>query len=146
MQASTATDHPGTAGRPRTVGDVMSRSPVSIRADQSLAVAHGIMRSRGVRHLPVVDDGRIVGIVSQGDLRLMESTDRIDLTRVQVEEAMTQRPYVVGQDEPLASALRVMIDRRIGAVLVAERGRLLGIFTAVDAMAALRRVVEDHDR
>lgn len=117
---------------------------MSVRSDQSVAAAHGIMRSHGVRHLPVLDESRIVGIVSQGDLRLLESRNRCDVVRIQVEEAMTQHPYVVGPDEPLTSALGAMLERRIGAVLVAERGRLVGIFTAVDAVAALSRLAADR--
>jgi predicted transcriptional regulator len=99
------------------------------------------MRAHSVRHLPVVDHGRIVGVVSQSDLRFLESLDRLDLRRVQVEEAMTERPYVVGAEELLDDVLSTMLDRHIGSVLVAERGRLVGIFTAVDAVAALRSLI-----
>ncbi len=131
---------------PKTIGEVMTRQPVSVRPDQSLAAAHGIMRSLGVRHLPVVDHGRVVGVVSQGDLRLLESLDRVDVARVQVEEAMIGRPYVVGAEEPLAEVLGAMLDRHIGAVLITERGHLLGIFTAVDAVVALRKLAVANDR
>ena len=130
---------------PRTIGEVMTTHPVPVRPDQPLAEAHAIMRSLGVRHLPVVHHGRVIGVVSQGDLRLLESLDRVDACRVAVEEAMIQRPYLVTPDEPLTRVLGQMLDRHIGAVLVAERGRLVGIFTAVDAIGALRRLLVAHE-
>lgn len=129
---------------PRTIGDVMIRNPVAVRPEQSIAAAHAIMRSLGVHHLPVVEHDRVIGIVSQGDLRLLESLDPIDVARVPIEEAMAPYPYLVGPDEPLADVLGHMLDRRIGSVLVTEGGRLIGIFTAFDALAALRRLVVAH--
>jgi acetoin utilization protein AcuB len=130
---------------PRTIGEVMTRHPVAVRADQPLAAAHAIMRSLGVRHLPVLDHDRVVGVVSQGDLRLLESLDRIDVAQVAVEEAMTHNPLLVDPDQSLASVLGAMMNRHIGAVMVAERGRLVGIFTAFDAVATLRRLLGSHE-
>lgn len=126
---------------PLTIGDLMSPCPVAVRASQSLEAAHALMRERRIRHLPVVEDGLVVGVVSQGDLRLLESLDQVDTTRVTVEEAMTHGPYVVGPAEPLASVLDHMSERRLGSTIVMDRGRLVGIFTAVDAVDALRRLL-----
>jgi acetoin utilization protein AcuB len=145
MHGSAQISRPRTGSCPKTIGDVMTRHPASVRPAQSLATAHGLMRSLGVRHLPVVDGGRVVGMVSQGDLRLLESIDRVDVATVQVEEAMIPRPYVVDADTPLAEVLGAMLDRRIGAVVITERGRLLGIFTGVDAISTLRRLVAVED-
>ena len=131
--------------RPSTVGDLMTPCPVSIRPDQSLADAHRLMRSHGIRHLPVLGEDRVVGVVSQGDLRLLESIGAVDIETVAVEEAMTDHPYMVWTDTPVADVLEQMIARRIGSALVVDpaslgRGRVAGIFTAVDAMKALEEM------
>jgi acetoin utilization protein AcuB len=128
--------------RPSTVGDLMTPCPVSIRAEQSLAHAHLLMRSHGVRHLPVLQEDRVVGVVSQGDLRLLESIGDVAVDEVAVEEAMVDHPYMVWADTPIAQVLGQMLERHIGSALVVDqdglaRGRVAGIFTAVDAMKAL---------
>ena len=131
--------------RPSTIGELMTPCPVSIRADQSMAEAHRLMRSHGVRHLPVVAEDRVVGVVSLGDLRLLESIGDVHIDEVPVEEAMAEHPYMVWADTPVAEVLDHMIERRLGAALVVdqaslERGRVAGIFTAVDAMQALKQM------
>ena len=99
------------------------------------------MRERRVHQLPVVEDGRVVGVISQRDLYVLESLCHLDATRVQVEEVMTHAPYVVGPDEPLLPALDRMLARGFGSILVMDRDRLVGIFTAVDAVKALCRLL-----
>jgi CBS domain-containing protein len=145
MQAPAEITRLETITWPQTIGDVMTRQPVAVRPDQPLSAAHAIMRSLGVRHLPVVEQQRVVGVVSQGDLRLLESIDRVDACRVAVEEAMAPHLYMVGPEEPLADVLATMLERHIGAVLVADRGRLVGIFTANDAVVVLRRLLVSHE-
>jgi len=119
----------------------MTPCPISVRASQSLAEAHARMREHQIRHLPVLENGQVVGVVSQGDLRLLESIDDVDINRVTVEEAMIHHPYLVAREESLLSVLGRMFERRLGSILVMDRDRLVGIFTAVDAVNALRRVL-----
>lgn len=131
--------------RPSTIGDLMTPCPISIRPHQSLADAHRLMRLHGIRHLPVLGEDRVMGVVSQGDLRLLESIDEVDTEKVKVEEAMVDRPYMVWTDTPIADVLSQMIAQRIGSALVVDpislgRGRVAGIFTAVDAMKALEEL------
>jgi acetoin utilization protein AcuB len=123
----------------------MTPSPVCIRPEKSLAEAHRLMRLHGVRHLPVIGEGRVLGVVSQGDLRLLESIVVVDTEMVAVEEAMIDRPYMVWADTPVAEVLGQMLARHIGSALVVDRaslarGRVAGIFTAVDAMKALEQM------
>jgi acetoin utilization protein AcuB len=125
---------------PSTVGDLMTPCPVAIRPDQSLACAHALMRSHRVHHLPVVEEGRVVGVVSQGDLRLLESIGDVEIDQVPVEEAMIHHPYTVWADTPLAEVLQHMLARRLGSALVVDRQGLAGIFTAFDAMLALKEL------
>lgn len=125
-----------------TIGQVMRPCPVALTPHHTLAEAHGIMRSHRIRHLPVEEAGRLVGVVSQGDLRLIESLEQLDTQRVEVEDAMTPDPYQVGRAAPLAEVIQEMWARRIGSALVVENGSVVGIFTCVDALAVLHRLLD----
>lgn len=126
--------------RPSTIGELMTPAPVRIRPEQSLATAHAMMRAHGVHHLPVVEEGRVVGVVSQGDLRLLESIGEVEVDKVPVEEAMIPRPYMVWADTPVADVLAHMLEHHLGSALVVDRDGLAGIFTSVDAMLALKQL------
>jgi acetoin utilization protein AcuB len=115
----------------------MTASPHSIGVDQPLAVAHEMMRSHGIRHLPVLRAGELVGIVSQRDLYLVETLRDVDPKEATVEEAMTQSVYAVAPNESLARVARTMADKKYGCAVVIEDGDVIGIFTAVDSLRAL---------
>jgi acetoin utilization protein AcuB len=127
------------------IGELMTPHPAVVRPDHPLAEAHRLMRTRRIRHLPVVEEDRVVGVVSLGDLHLIESLQDIDLSHVPVEEAMTPHPYVAPVDAGAVEVLRHMIDHRIGSTIVVDGGEVVGIFTAVDAMAALQRILSGAD-
>ena len=82
----------------------MTPSPHSIGRDQTLATAHRLMRKNGIRHLPVLDGGVLVGLVSERDLRFIETLQEVDLGVVRVEEAMSPDPYFVHADTPVRAA------------------------------------------
>src|SRR5512140_157 len=90
----------------------MTANPVVTQSQQTLADAHQLMRERHVRHLPVVDDGRLVGIVSQRDLYLLETLRGVDAATEIVEEAMTADPYAVSPTASVAEVAHVMAERR----------------------------------
>lgn len=120
-----------------TVAQHMTVSPLAIGSDRTLADAHRLMRDHGIRHLPVVDAGALVGVVSQRDLYLAETLKGVDPATDTVREAMTAEPYAVPPDAPLDEVAAVMADRRLGSALVVDRGSVIGIFTTVDALRAL---------
>jgi acetoin utilization protein AcuB len=120
----------------------MSTTPHSIGADQPMSVAHRIMRENRIRHLPVLGKGslgkgKIVGLVSDRDLHLVETLSGVDPRAVLVEEAMTQEPYVVSPDTPLDEVVGTMAETKYGSAIVAQQGKVVGIFTTVDACRAL---------
>jgi acetoin utilization protein AcuB len=119
----------------------MTRSPHTISARHTLAEAHQTMRERGVRHLPVVQEGRLVGVVSQRDLYLLETLRGVDVGRELVEEAMTDEPFVVPPDAPLEEVAEVMATRKHGSALVMESTTVVGIFTSTDALRALASLI-----
>jgi len=118
----------------------MSTFPHSIGVDQSMAHAHSVMRAHGVRHLPVLEGGKLVGLVSERDLHLIETLKDVDPDEVSVEEAMSTDLYVVSPDAPLDEVTDAMAEKKYGSAIVMQNGHLVGIFTTVDlcrAMSAL---------
>jgi len=120
-----------------TVGEFMTPAPLVIGADRTLAEAHQMMRQARIRHLPVFARGRLVGMVSQSDLHLVETLKDVDPGEVTVREAMVRRPYTARSSARLATVARAMARRRLGATVVTERGGPVGVFTSVDALRAL---------
>lgn len=123
-----------TAPAAQTVEHFMTRHPHSVRAGESLATAEELMKKVNCHHLPVLDGGALVGIISDRDLRLVK---RADLKTVKVEDVCVEEPHQVDVDTSVATAAAVMAEHRISSVLVMEQGKLAGIFTATDACRAL---------
>jgi acetoin utilization protein AcuB len=120
-----------------TVADYMTRSPLSIGFDQTLAQAHALMRDERIRHLPVLSGGRLVGLISERDVAFIEKVREIDPQTLRVEEAMTPMPYTVAPTTPLAKVAREMFEHRYGSAVVMEDGQVIGVFTTTDALRAL---------
>ncbi len=126
---------------PFRVERFMTPHPHTIGMDQSLAKAHEMMRTHQIRHLPVLHGGKLVGLVSQRDLHLMETFGAIDQEKVTVEEAMTAEVYVVEPTTHLAEVARTMAEHRFGSCVVMIAGKVVGVFTMVDAARALSEVL-----
>ncbi len=120
-----------------TVQRFMTVAPVVIGSDRTLAEAHREMRERNIRHLPVVDGGTLVGVVSQRDLYLLETLRGVDPAAEKVREAMTPDPFTVPPDAPLAEVAATMAARKYGSAVVVDRGSVIGLFTTTDALRAL---------
>jgi acetoin utilization protein AcuB len=120
-----------------TVAEYMTRGPYAIEPRASLSKAVRTMRINGVRHLPVVDEGELVGIVSERDVDLTRAVAQADPADLTVEEAMTPNPYVVPPEAPLNDVARAMAKRKIGSAVVVQHERLVGVFTTTDALHAL---------
>src|SRR5438874_2723359 len=101
---------------------------------RTLAEAALLMRDHRVRHLPVMKGGDVVGLLSQRELTLVASLPGVDPKKVTVEEAMSQDVFAVARTAPLAEVSREMAARRLGSAIVVDRGEVVGIFTAVDAL------------
>ena len=130
-----------------TVRELMTPSPHTIGADQTLGAAHELMRQHDIRHLPVLSAGRVVGLVTERDILLIESLPRTDPTSTAVDDAMVEDVYIVSPDAPVAEAIETMIDRKLGSAVVCEEGdRVVGVFTTVDALRALHQLLEGDPR
>jgi len=129
-----------------TMRELMTPSPHTIAADQKLAAAHEVMRRHGIRHLPVLAAGHIVGLVSERDILLVASLPRTDPATTTVEDAMVEDVFTVSPDAPLGEVIETMIDRKLGSAIVCDGDHVTGVFTTVDALRALHRLLEGSAR
>jgi acetoin utilization protein AcuB len=128
------------------VSDRMTKDPITIRASETSQAAAELMRGRKIRHLPVVDvAGKLVGIVTDRDIRQIlfapamrtrvgEGTSLME--QVTVEEIMTSPAITTTPYADLADAAKIMHERKIGALPVVERGRVVGILSEIDVLKA----------
>ncbi len=118
------------------ISKYMTTTPHTIGVDQTLATAHRLMREHHFRHLPVLQGGRLVGMVTERDLALIETLKDVDPTKVTVEDAMTPAPYTVAPTAVLDEVVATMAEHRYGSAVVVDNNHVVGVFTTVDAMVA----------
>lgn len=120
------------------VGAWMTAQPHTIGDEQTLASARARMRHWGVRHLPVLRGGHLVGVLSMRDIVLVESLPGVDLERVTVDDAMTEDPWTVTADTTLGEVARTMAAQKLGTAIVVDADdKVIGVFTTIDALRAL---------
>lgn len=121
----------------KTVSEFMTPMPITIGVDQTVAFANRRMHEAGVRHLPVLKGGVLVGLLSERDIALIEGLAGADTETLPVGDAMSSEVYAITAKTSLAQAAEVMADRKIGSAVITENGKVVGIFTTVDALRAL---------
>jgi acetoin utilization protein AcuB len=126
------------------ISHYMTPAPHTVAIDRTLADAHSLMRHYRIRHLPVIDRGKLVGIVSERDLHLLETLKDVNPSQVTVEEAMSQDVFVTEPGTSLAGVAAIMASRKLGSAVVVHQGRVLGIFSTVDALRALSVMVKER--
>lgn len=132
--------------RQRPVSEIMRREVVTLAVKETLDLTQDLMNLGRVRHLPVLDDGRLVGIVSQRDLLAAALTKVLDfdptsrrsfLRSVEVGEVMAKDVVTAGPDTTLGEVARILVQRKIGCLpVVAPGGALLGLVTETDLLSA----------
>lgn len=127
------------------VKDIMKRDPVVIPPHATLGEAYRLMQERRFRHLPVVDGGRLVGVVTDRDLRLATSALAAHpfAPQARVADVMTRDVRTAEPLDTVEDAARVMRELKIGCLPVVDAGdgdRLTGIVTGIDLLDALLRL------
>ncbi|MEO6029919.1 MAG: universal stress protein [Candidatus Binatia bacterium] len=120
---------------PGEVGQLMRRSPITIGPDAMLEEARTLMVEHRIRHLPVVELGKLVGMLASGDLGPHLS----QLARTKVNSAMTTDPTTVSASVDAATAARLMLDRYVRALPVVDGETVVGVISASD-------IVEEYAR
>lgn len=124
------------------VRDIMTSPAVAISPELTLEEAYRLLQEKDIRHLPVVDSGRLVGVITDRDLRLATSS----LSRSpfpagsRVAEVMRGEPMTADASDAVEDAAARMRERKIGCLPVVEDGRLIGIITGVDLLDALLKM------
>lgn len=128
------------------VADWMQRKPITIKPQETLRTAWQLLRQYRIRHLPVVEKGRLVGIVTDRDIRRalqldatsLEFHELLDLLdRVKVRDIMSTKIITVTPETPVEEAARIMVEMKIGCLPVLEGERPVGIITENDLLKAL---------
>lgn len=126
-----------------TVEDIMTADPCTVEPDTPLGEVLGIMKDHQCRQLPVVSSGRLVGIVTDRDVRLAmnspfvlheRSDDQSLLGSLPAEACMTPDPLTVEEDAPAALAADLMRSYKFNALPVTRGGQLVGIVTTSDVL------------
>jgi acetoin utilization protein AcuB len=120
------------------IRDVMKRRLVTITPETTRADARRLLDEHGIRHLPVVAGGRLVGIVSDRDV----PAERAGTPETVAGALMTRNPVTVTTDTRIEDAARLMLDRKFGALPVVDDGVLTGIVTYTDLLRAFVQVIE----
>lgn len=114
------------------VGNRMTKEPITVEPDDLLIRASHKMQAGGFRRVPVVSEGKLVGIVTERDVR--EHHGRLEHTKII--GAMTENPLTVAPATTLEEATQILLERQIGGLPVIADGRLIGIITASDILNA----------
>ncbi|MCX5900524.1 MAG: CBS and ACT domain-containing protein [Proteobacteria bacterium] len=111
----------------------MAKQIVTISSDANVLDAVHLLHKHGIRHLPVVDDGRFIGFISDSDIKqvlLLPNGNEMPLA-----EFMNKTPLTIGPEESMEEAARIMYSNKIAGLPVLEDGQLVGIITVGDILA-----------
>ena len=132
----------------------MTREVYTIQPEDTILAVTQLMRRRSIRHVPVVEDGILVGIVTDRDVKraapsLLSGGDQTDYEDVMrstlVSRIMTREPFTVTVSATIRTAVRLMVENRIGALPVMEEKRLVGIITGYDLLKEFLMTLEDAE-
>ncbi len=125
-----------------TIQKFMTTTPHSIGAEQNLKTAQALMIKHEIRHLPVMKNGTLAGILTDRDLKLAFGIRGVDPEKTLVEEVAIEEPCLTSPQSSLSEVAHLMADKKIGSALVVDHHKLVGIFTTTDALMALASVLE----
>lgn len=124
------------------VSDCMSAALQVISPHDTVTDAATLMRERSIRHLLVFDGGGLVGIVSDRDLRAPTGSLEPGSGVPSVGDVMSREVVSVSSDTPLNRAVRVMVSRKVGSLVVMDGKNVAGVMTRADALEALVDLLE----
>ncbi len=126
-----------------TVSEIMMGSPVTLAPDDTLDLANDVISLGRIRHIPIVDDGKLVGLISERDLigaaanrifGLKQESRSALLKSELIKNVMKKRVVTVTPDTPIKEAARLMADKKVGCVPVLRKGALVGLVTTTNVL------------
>ena len=133
----------------KIVGELMTRELITLKETQNLALADELLRLNRIRHLPVVRQSKLVGLITHRDLLKATGLKCPDPVKqpLWVSDIMTREVLTVGPDTPLRQAVTMMLSNKFGCLpVVGEEGSLLGILTEADLVRYAQLLISDLDR
>lgn len=128
------------------VSEIMTRGLVTVQEGQSLAAATALLREHSIRHLPVVNRGGLVGLVTQRDiLRVLGDSQRTPQD-ILVRDVMTRDVATVSPESSVREAIGVLLGNKYGCLPVVASGKLIGIITEADLVRFADQRIEELDR
>jgi acetoin utilization protein AcuB len=126
------------------VGAVMTSFPYFVEVDDTAAKMERMMDEHSIRHLPVQEKGKVIGIVSERDLHhhVKREAPGSEKDTIRARHIMVPHPYIVPFRAPLNEVVSEMAKRRIGSVIVQRQGKLAGILSAIDVCRILGEYLE----
>jgi acetoin utilization protein AcuB len=124
----------------------MSTQPLTMQPSARLSECQTLMRDKHVRHLPICEGEKVVGLLSDGDLMRAVSLHGVDATKSLASDVMTPKPYTVSPDAPVDEVVREMAGHKYGSAVVVDHGHVVGMFTAIDAMSAFAELLQTRLR
>ena len=130
-------------GKEGAVREIMMGSPVTLRPEDTLDLANDIISLARIRHIPVLEDGRLIGILTERDLMggaapaifgMKQKSKSALLKTYQIKDFMKKKVITVGPDASIKDAVRLMIRKKIGCLPVLEGPKLAGIVTETDML------------
>jgi len=129
------------------VEEFTTPDPVTVVEATPIGELRELMDQHGVRHLPVLRDGEVVGVISERDVRLVQGLSLDEQLQIRAQDLMADDLFVVHASTLLDEVAMEMVSRRVGSAIVRdEDGDFLGIFTLTDALNALVEVVRNESR
>jgi CBS domain-containing protein len=129
-----------------SVADFMTKDLVTVRESDDVALAEALLRLGGIRHLPVVREHKLVGILTQRDILRSGASGKAGAREIAVSDVMTREPTAVRPAMALSHAARLMLERKFGCLPVCDNeGKLVGIVTEADFVRFAADVVQDLD-
>lgn len=124
------------------IGNHMIKYPHIVAPELSIAAAMEKMRSLGIRHLPVFSEGKLVGLVSERDLKAAHALPKSET--LFVSDVMKTDVFVASPETPLSEVANEMAESRLGSAIIVDRtGMIAGIFTTTDALRLLAGLAEE---
>ena len=130
-------------GKAGVVREIMMGSPVTLKPDETLDLANDVISLGRIRHIPIVEDGRLVGLLSERDMMGATTTTIFGLKRksksallksVLIKDVMKKKVVTVKPDTPIKDAAHLMKAKKIGCVPVVDEGSLVGLVTTTDIL------------
>jgi acetoin utilization protein AcuB len=137
------------------VRELMTGAPITVSPDTSVFDARRLMLKERIRHLLVTDDRRLVGIITDRDIRLNLPSQARSLSmwevyyllaKLTVGQIMTKSVIIIGPDREARAAAQLMLEHKVGALPVLDGDVLIGILTETDILRAFARVPEAAGR